>query len=186
MRKKIKAFTLIETVVAIGTLALVLPLLFSIFFVILREQAKTVALKEAKTAGDNVLSQMKNTIKRYAEKVCTDANCTNEVCDPLSTDIYFQDPNKRWFKFYIDDSVNRIASASGQPGIVEETLYLTPNDVKITYDGGNPLLKCDLIGNNKVITIRFKAEYIPPASGVNKNEYSASMIYHTKVRLISH
>ncbi|PIY70331.1 hypothetical protein COY89_01780, partial [Candidatus Roizmanbacteria bacterium CG_4_10_14_0_8_um_filter_36_36] len=69
LMKKWLAFTLIETVVVIGVIGLVLPVLFTILFVILQQQSKLNRLQQVKKNGDFVLSILEKTIKNRANSI---------------------------------------------------------------------------------------------------------------------
>jgi type II secretory pathway pseudopilin PulG len=80
--KNKKSFTLIEIVVVISVLALALPAVFAILFVILRQQIMLNGLQEAKKQGDNAMVVIQNKIRNNAMTIYSDDSCTTttEVC----------------------------------------------------------------------------------------------------------
>jgi len=54
-----KSFTLVELIVAVGVVALVLPAIFNIFFVIIRQQIVLTAYQDMKRQGDSIAKNIK-------------------------------------------------------------------------------------------------------------------------------
>ena len=178
-------FTLLETLVAIGTVAIVLPLIFAIFFVILREQGRFAVLKQVKSEGESALYQIKNTIKTRAIKACSDPNCTVE-CTTGDVNVYFQDVDGNIFRFFIDSQKIASESIPYSSTITPTPGYLTSDKVKIepisTLTGITPYLtRCELQGDRPIVDINFKISF-----NSNVIQYPSAMIYKTKVRLISY
>src|SRR3989344_1379451 len=105
MRKR--AFTLIEVIVTIAAVAIVLPTIFSIFYVILQQQSKISKLAEVKRQGDYAMSAMENIIRDNAVKILDDSAIPEQVvCDsPNSSDngdgtLSFADKYGNKFGFY--------------------------------------------------------------------------------------
>jgi prepilin-type N-terminal cleavage/methylation domain len=78
---KKRAFTLIETLVVIAIIGLITPIVFTIIFIITREQMKTSRLILVKRQGDNILNNISFTIKNYAYSIysASPPDETNEV-----------------------------------------------------------------------------------------------------------
>ncbi len=114
-------FTLIEIIVVVGVIALALPALFSVLFVVLQQQVKVTRLNEVKKEGDAVLQLVEAKIKDNAQTIwgCAD----NLQCDgpenPITTictsgtppdnagyvkkfNWASSGPNNNWFAFLPD------------------------------------------------------------------------------------
>ncbi|OGK23590.1 hypothetical protein A3A46_04645 [Candidatus Roizmanbacteria bacterium RIFCSPLOWO2_01_FULL_37_13] len=76
--KHFNAFTFIETLVVIAVLGLVLPVLFSILFVILQQQLKIFRITEVKRAGDYIVQVLENSIKNNAYTIHDNSS---EICE---------------------------------------------------------------------------------------------------------
>jgi len=73
-----RSFTFVETLVVISVLGLVLPILFTIFFVILQQQLKILRITEVKRIGDNIVQVLENTIKNNAYTIY---DGPTEICE---------------------------------------------------------------------------------------------------------
>jgi len=114
---KKRAFTLIETLVVIAIIGLITPIVFTIIFIITREQMKTSRLILVKRQGDNILNNISFTIKNYAYSIhsASPPDETNEVCNNLgstySSSLIFKNNNDNsWFEFFVDN--NTVSSYS--------------------------------------------------------------------------
>jgi len=77
---KHKSFTLIELVVAVGVVGFILPTVFSIFFMIIRQQLVLVAYQDLKHQGDSVQRNIQNLLKNRATAVTLADHLTTGVC----------------------------------------------------------------------------------------------------------
>jgi prepilin-type N-terminal cleavage/methylation domain-containing protein len=108
---KKRAFTLIETLVVIAIIGLITPIVFTIIFIITREQTKISRLILVKRQGDNILNNISFTIKNYAYSIhlASPPNETNEVCNNLgsySSSLIFKNNNDNsWFNFFLDNNI---------------------------------------------------------------------------------
>lgn len=178
------AFTLIETIVVIGVLSLSLPLVFSIFYNILNQQAKIYQLTQVKREGDNILSLMSTTINNYAVALYSNIPISpeNEIClnadNNLSNVNYFLDPQNNWFRYCLStsgtvcDNTNTgfIASMSSIPST---NIVLNSNKVRIqdlsircrrTNSFSPPLVYvnfkiCYYIDNNCTYTLSYQTKF---------------------------
>jgi len=113
---KKRAFTLIETLVVIAIIGLITPIVFTIIFIITREQMKISRLILVKRQGDNILNNISFTIKNYAYSIhsASPPDETNEVCNNLgsysSSLIFKNNSDNSWFNFFSNN--NAISSYS--------------------------------------------------------------------------
>lgn len=129
MEIKQRGFTLLETLISIGIIAIVGLLIAQAFFSTTRTNTKTEKLKDVKQNGEYAMDIM-NRIVRNSLEVAT-------VCAPTGTEsdtlqVTNADGNTVTLGCLFDGGVTRIAS-SGAAG----TFYLTSNNVTL---GG---ISCD-------------------------------------------
>ena len=110
-RKRAGGFTLIETLVSIGILAIIATIVLAILFVVLRSSAKTQIQQELKQNGEEAVSIMTDFIRRGSAVSCTPST------------IIVSSPNGGTTILSCDEDENRIASASAT------TVYLTSASV---------------------------------------------------------
>ena len=185
--KKNKAFTLIETIVVVAVLGLTLPVIFSIFFVILQQQTKIYRLNTTKKEGDYIINILENTIKNQANSIhsakpLSDANkecatdSSNYGVSPSVTKIYFLDNGNNWFGYSLNNS--SIASDSALLGLVDLTSSKTRiNNFSIscsrTYKYSQP-----------TVSLSFDIEFCNDvACSQTRPEETSSLHYQTKIKL---
>lgn len=174
---KKNSFTFIELLVVIGIFSLILPITFTLYFLIFYQQAKILALQEVKKQGDFALNSIRFTIQQYAEKIYQDQNCTQEVCNDsnsssnLGQSICLKDRQQAIFRFYLDNS--KIASLSSR---LSQPFYLTNSNVVITDLNFSCQRKS--IFSSPIVSISFKVT--KPSSFTQE---SASLNYQTKIKL---
>jgi len=121
--KKFKSFTLIETIVFIAVVGLTLPAIFTIFMVLLQQQAKIFRLSTTKREGDYMINLIENTIKNEAVTILSSTSpmppdSTNTKCDKDATSyssissLYFLNKNGLWFGYLINGNALASSSAS--------------------------------------------------------------------------
>jgi type II secretory pathway pseudopilin PulG len=178
-------FTLFETIVVVAITAMLLPMLFSIIFMIMQQQLKAYSVTEVKRQGDTMLSFIKNTVSENAVGVSSNESPANEVCksssigryppsgSSIGTDFYFLDKKGGTFQFRTE-SAN---PSSLQYRIGTTQAWQTLNSDKIVIS--NFALQC----------IR-KADYSLPLVNVSFDvSYSSSLIptvslhYQTIIKL---
>ena len=183
-------FSFSELMVAMGVLALLVPVLFSLFFVSLQSQAKTRILAEVKRNGDFTLSTLEYNIKNNIKAIYSDQEKTAEVCtvntsvntpvsfEPTLPDtIYFDDQNGNLFYYAL--SGTQIASYSAT--INPNPVYLTSSKVEAT----NFIISC-LRGSTfspPIVAVSFTVSNLPSA---NRHEEKATLNYQTKIKLRSY
>lgn len=130
IKNSYKSFTLIEVIVVVGTVSLLLPILFNILFILFNQQLRIKKLAVVKREGDYILNQLKNNIENYAVSIHNETN--NEICrsntiESITFTSYFKTKFNSWFRYYLDSS-NKIASQSSQ---ISSTIFLNSDSVKI-------------------------------------------------------
>lgn len=138
---KHKSFTLIELIVAVGVVGFILPAVFGIFFVMIRQQLVLVAYQTMKYQGDSVQRNIKNILQNRAAYITDstyNSDTTNTVCPlPLtptpasSSDIYIKDRDKNSIKLYVTSVFGMNTIASNSAVINPTPYYLTSKDVTI-------------------------------------------------------
>lgn len=117
-RIKRKSFTLIELAVAVGIVALVLPSIFNIFFIMIRQQIVLIAYQDMKKQGDSIARNIKYILQNRASQI-TDGTYSTEVCPLITTptptpfsQLYVKDRDGNSITFY--QSSDKVASDSGK------------------------------------------------------------------------
>jgi len=188
-----KAFTLIEAIVAVGVVGMVLPVFFSIVFLIMRQQLRIAAVKEIKRQGDFVLNNMETTIRNCAQTihnykaapivsaVLTD---NNRVCDVIHGSAFdqtvtFKDRFGNGFRYII--SGNRVASDSANAA----TVNLTNSKVKVEPNGSLPFIQCAITNpySPPIVTVNYKISYKTSGSALESN---VSLVFQSKIKLKSY
>jgi type II secretory pathway pseudopilin PulG len=187
-RIKMKSFTLIELIIAVGVTALILPAVFAIFFSIIKQQIVLVSYQTMKLQGDNVQRNIKNMLLGRAAYV-TDSSysftTTDSMCPPITTptptyapELYFKDRDDVGVHIYLvpnpTPATNSIASDSA--GVTPKTYYLTSPEVSISSLG----FTCSQISAFTPPIISVK--YTVLKSSVYQSQ-SISLPYSFKIRL---
>lgn len=139
-----RGFTLIEMIVVVGAIGLLLPLLFSIIFAIVRQQIAVYRLATVKREGDATINIMETKIKNDAYGIYVDPNLTDGTLDPSAqicvdagdqsspftdgNNFYFKDKQDDWFQFRRDPIANKIVSdsvAAGPQNLVSGRVLIT-------------------------------------------------------------
>jgi len=176
--KKNKGFTLIESLIVVGVIAIIIPALFALFFSHLRAQSKVYLLQQVKQNGDNALNVIETLIKENTisihsgspptsgNQVCTDASST------YSSTMYFLDRSGSYFNFAV--ASNKIASSSS----VSSTVNLTSDKVAVTSFA----LSCAQGSSfsDPIVSVSFT---VSQANSVNRPDESATLQYQTKMKL---
>ena len=180
-----KSFTLIETIVVIAVIGLILPVVFSIFFVLLQQQIKIYRLNTVKKEGDYLISIIENTLRNDTKSIHsaeppTDLNieCSTESSAYGSTSsLYFLNNKDQWFGYLLND--NAIASASASTTM---PINLTSSKTKIS----NFSISCsrNYLYSPSSVTLSFDIKYCNDlACAQTRPEETASLFYQTKIKL---
>lgn len=186
-----KGFTLVEMIVVVGIVAILVPVVFSLVFGILRQQAKVYALKQAKREGDFLLNNIENAIRNSATNIYSDSGLTTEQCknkddSHTSADgktFYMKDKSGNNFRFFINDNA-QVSSDSTKiaTGGLNETFTLSSNKVKILQNGNFLLCNRSSAFSPPVVSVSFVVDY--QLSSFPENQ--ASLQYQTKIKLRSY
>src|SRR3989338_581338 len=176
-----KAFTLIEMLVVVGVIAFILPVVFTIVFAILRQQAKIYALQEVKRQGDFILGNIRTNLKNSAATVHSGPpDESNLVCNTANSSnsgpLYFRDRFNNNFWYSTNSDI--VASNSS---ILEATLNLTNDKVRVESIS----ISCERQAtfSSPVISISYTVDYDTSST---RAEDKASFNYQTKIQLRSY
>lgn len=139
---KRKSFTLMELIVAVGIIGIILPTVFNVFFIIIRQQLILVSYQTMKQQGDSTRRNIQNILQNRAAYVTDQSYIATDVCPlittptpPYSPGIYLKDRDGKIIHIYPTPTgtINLIASDSANAdGSVIKTYNLTSPDVTIT------------------------------------------------------
>lgn len=178
-----KGFTFIEMVVVIGVIALILPAIFAIIFVILQQQTKIIRLSEVKRQGDYVLNVMENTVRNYAVSnhsgwPVTDANivCATTIAVPQSSS-YFKDKSNNSFGYELD--TGQIVSKSS---LIADTFLTT---TKVVVSGLSLVCTRSQTYSPPVVSLNFDICYNVGSGNCisTRPEETATLHYQTSIKL---
>lgn len=200
--KRKHGFTLFETLVAIGVVALTLPVLFSIIFVLLRQYERTYAVIAAKSAGDNAITFFESAIRADAVAIYDNRVILNEPSVQICTKgqinrpyiifgnvagreptMYFARKDGKRFGFTIEDSTD--------PGGGEVVMYTAADDnsrslfADSEFEVTNVHFTC-LIESNFVLPIVTFSFDLRLRANANSRDPVAPLHYRTQVRLRPH
>lgn len=188
MIKKKSGFTLLETIIVIGIISLILPLIFSIVFSITRQQAKVYVLSTVKREGDNALSVIENLIRTNAVAIYSDQALSTKVCTTISFDgdngssFYFSDKDGNWFNFKTttDNNLLKIASNSSTLNMAID-LTSTKNTQISSFN-----ISCDQTSSTTSPIISIQFTIAQKQTNSTRIEDLASLNYSTKIKLRSY
>jgi len=177
--------------VVIGVIGLTLPAFFSIFFSLLRQQAKIYALSQVKREGDFILNSINNTIKNYGVSIHSstppsDSNKINCLTPTPILGAFFLDRFGNYFRLCkssaganCDNGDNFIASSS--PILSPTLIPLNTAQIKIT----NFNLTCYQSSpfSPPIIKLIFTVTY---KTASNRPEDTASLTYQTQIKMKSY
>lgn len=174
--------------VTIAAVAIVLPTILSVFYVILQQQAKISRLAEVKRQGDYAMSAMENIIRDNAVKILDDSALPEQVvcASPISTDdgdgtLAFADKYGNQFGFYgtptlIDPHTEPLAGFPTPPFSLD---ILTTDKVVFS----SPLFvtcKKEDVYTAPIVKIAFTIDYNTDSS---RPEDQVSLPYETSIAL---
>lgn len=175
-----KAFTIIELLVVTGVIGLMIPVIFTAMFAVVRQEARVYALNTVKTQGDFILNNMKFNVRNYALSAhsASPATDANRVCTTASSTPTVQNPlvlrDREGNSFFYSVTAGAIASNSSQ---LATPLTLNNDKVQIT----GLTMSCNIPSqfSAPIITVSYTVNYVSSVSG----EYPASLPYQTKIKL---
>jgi type II secretory pathway pseudopilin PulG len=181
---KKNGFTLIETVVIVGIVGFLLPVIFAILFSILQQQIRIFRTSEVKRQGDYALSVISNSITDNATKIYNSSPIPTGICltsgtSPYSLD-HFTTKSNGVIKFFTQSAASILSSS-------DDLLLLVPT----------PITTNRVRVNNLTMECIRTAKYSPPYVNIkfdicyqdNSNVCpvgSPSLHYETKIKLKSY
>lgn len=137
--RKLKSFTLIELIVSVGIVGLILPVVFNIFFTMVRQQLVLVSYQMMKQQGDSAQRNILNLLQNRAQYITDSGDTGVHICPifPLPTptffpSLYIKDKNLNLITLrtetvpFGETTIDTIASDSGK------TYSLTSTDVSVS------------------------------------------------------
>lgn len=107
-----KAFTLIETMISLGVISIVIPVIFSLLFISLRAELKIKALKEVKNNGDFALAYISENVRENAYKpVNCDSSGSEITTNRNVTSVCFKTTDNKCFEILVDSNVLKLKNA---------------------------------------------------------------------------
>jgi prepilin-type N-terminal cleavage/methylation domain-containing protein len=188
-----KGFTFIELIIVVGIVGMLLPALFSIFFIVIQQNIKIYRLSEVKKEGDSALNVIENTLRTYATDVYStstmadgDRQCSSGVAPANAYDgadgdsFYLKDRNNNWFRFYLTSDKISSQSSILNGGAATGSVDLTSANVVISDFS----ISCSRSGSfsTPIITVDFTIGYDDESS---RPEDTASMTYKTNIKMRS-
>lgn len=169
-------FTFVELVVTIGIVAFIVPTIFSISFLIFRQQTILYSFHEIKRQGDNVSQIIKNSLGTNARKIiASDLNNEVDICPVITSptptffpQLFVEDKYGNNYSFVLES--NPVPTPNKVASIGATTVYLTNPDVSIS----NLEFSCykSSLSSPSVVTAKYN---------VSKN--GQSLDYRLKIRL---
>ena len=170
-----------EMLIVLGIIGMVLPTVFTILFVVFRQQTKIIALKEVTRQGDLILNTMQTVIKNNAVSVhnaypsnagnqtCTTASATPTTINPM----VFRDIDDN--SFYFSFGSSSIASTSS---VMAQPFQLNNSKVVIS----NFTTRCNRTStfSQPLITVGFDISYNTSST---RREDVARLHYETKIKM---
>ena len=147
--KRHKSVTLIEIIVAVGVVGLILPTVFNITFMIIRQQLVFIAYQQIKQQGDSVEQNLKNLLQNRAAYISDSNYVSFDICPVINettptpasvSDLYVKDREGNAIHLYSrvnptppSGTAVSVASDSGDLlNVIKKTYYLSSSDVTIS------------------------------------------------------
>ena len=137
-----KSFTLVELIVSVAIIGLMLPTVFNIFFIMIRQQLVLISYQLMKQQGDSVQRNIKNILQTRAASITDSTNTNTDVCPPPTTptpdyvpDLYIRDRSKNIIHYFpiTRDGAGTVASYSADIiSGANKTYYLSSKDISIS------------------------------------------------------
>jgi|GEM_PF-1807597 len=197
MKKNNTGFTLIEMVVVMGVMALLLPTIFGVTYIIMQQQLQIHKLTETKKQGDLIMSYMKESIGRTAVGIVDDSG--TEQC--VTPGAPYSSSSGSGFHFTIDQGSNpdmfSFQESSGELIFTEkqynpslgsyDTSTISLNNSSVVAVS-NFLIECQrrtadvgTINFYPLVGFQFDATFVDTTP--TAQEGVTSLHYHTKVKL---
>jgi len=182
-----KGFTLIEMIIVIAIVGVILPLVFSIIFVVLKQQARIHRIAETRRQGDSIMSFMKEKISTQVVEIrslggaaqCDDpGDIYPSSPSPDGRNFYFLDADGNIFYFLYSSGNRRITYESFTPPPYISTA-LNSDTVIVT----NFKIQCikKTFSSPPLVQIAFDVKYRDRTPTVDEGE--VVLPYRTKIRI---
>lgn len=191
MNKRKKGYTIIEMMLVIGLIALLMPAVFSILYVIMQQQVKIYELTETKRQGDYVMQLMKEKIMRDAvslrrddDGIFTNIAVFTNICNSTGSnftsvnngvDFVFLNDLNNPFQYVLSGNTLRYREI-GAPNV---DAALNSNRVIITNFQINCAVKATY--TDPVVSFSYTAQYNRAVP--NPQLGTTQLQYQTKVKL---
>jgi len=196
MIKRKKGFSLLEIIVVLGVLALLLPTVFGVVYIIMQQQLRIYRLTETKKQGDLIMSYIKESISRSAVGIVNDSGVAQCVTPGITYSNSIGE-----FNLTMDDSSTpdmfSFQQNAGQLLFIQQTympLLAVYSDISISLNDSvrvqieNFVIECqkrsaDLVHVNffPVVGFEFDATFVDATP--TAQEGVVSLHYQTKVKL---
>lgn len=176
-------FTLIEVLMVLGVIAVVIPSIMSISYVILSEQLRIYRLTETKRQGDYIMNVMKEKIARDADTLYNNNTALNVCVDAGDS---FSSPKGTTFDF-IDEDGSTFSFREVANNMVITDLTVLPtitsnlNDARVSIR--NLTVECSrkTFFTRPLVGFAFDATFVDATPTVR--EGTIILHYQTKVKL---
>lgn len=181
-----KSFTLIETVISVGVISILIPVIFNLFFVSLRSELRMRILKSVKGNGDMALAYISDNVREKAYKVI---DCTAPLADKPAgsylsqSAVCFKTRDGKCFKIFVDGSgqettlkVDNLAGIPDCTNFLAAPISLT--NIKDVYIENSGIFSIDIpssLFRTASITTSFKI--------VSTKDDQVSLNYYSKAKL---
>ncbi len=173
-----KAFTLLEMIIVLSLIGILLSTVFSILFVVLRQQVRIYRIVETRRQGDTILNFMKEKILRATEvtnatfvEQCTPA--LPAYAPPNAQNFLLADAALR-YRFYL---VGNDLVYNEPPGVV--TTPLNNNRVRVSGLAIECLFKS--VNSTPVVQFSYTVTFLDATPSVE--EGTVTLFYRSKVKL---
>ena len=185
---KTKGFTLLEMLIVLTIVAIILPTVFAVVFVIMRQQVRIYRVVETRRQGDYILSfikdklirsqQMNNHPAPYSTIHCSAAGSDFEDFSNGNNISFLDRDNVTRYRIYLDTATNNLNYEKVLPAPALTTV-LNNTSVAIT----NFEIKCYRRGtySSPLISISYDVTFIDTTFTVQ--EGTSTFHYQTKIRL---
>lgn len=182
-----RGYTLIEVIAVVTIIGIALPSIFTIIYVIVREQAKILAITKTKNEGDYAFNVIDNLIRNSAVTIQTSSdplnNSTNRCNDPATSPSYSP---ANGANFYVKDRYGNLTrlyttvdgKIASDSSILNASSELTSSKMAVT----NFSISCTTTSkfSSPVVSIGFKIQYNTVSA---RPEDTASLNYQTKIKI---
>lgn len=186
--KRAEGFTLIETVISVGIISILIPVIFNLFFISLRSELRMRILKSVKSNGDVALAYISDSIREKAFKMidCTTSPMADKPAGNYNSQstVCFKTKDNKCFRIYVAGNVgeraimvDNLTSISGCANFLD-TAPIVLTNYKDAYINSDKIFKSyvpDSLFRTGSVTTDFKI--------VSKKDPQVSLDYYSKAKL---